>query len=269
VFKSWTDAHQNSAGRDFSKLYIGKRQCFPPVTGGLSPGFGTGIALDTGIGDFMNLVFYSGGNKKLNRRLDQALLDATGKSAPSMTYVPFTYYEHPLYFRQFRRYFGSYGVEEILYLAPNKQYSMERYRQAFSTDVIFLSSGNTFTFLRNLRERKLIPAFRKFLKNGGILAGASAGAIVMTPNIMTAVVPSADSDPNHAGLRNLSGMNLVDFEFSPHYEKGHSEELRSYSRFTPFPIMACDDGSGVIVKNGKLRTIGRVFQFRNGKKREL
>ena len=115
----------------------------------------------------------------------------------------------------------------------------------------------------------MVPALNRFLKNGGILAGASAGAIVMTPNIMTALVPFSDSDPNHVGIRSLRGLNLVGFEFSPHFAENHSEELRSYSRFTDNPVLACDDGSGLVVKNGKIKIIGSVFRFKSGRRTEL
>ncbi len=218
---------------------------------------------------FMNLVLYSGGTNKMNKQLDQKLIESTGKDNPAITYVPFTYYEHLRYFEQFKKYYSAYGVKDFQYFAPNKKYSRERIRRAFDSDIIFLSSGNTFTFLKHLRQQKLIPYFRRFLKDGGILAGASAGAIVMTPNIMTALVPFADSDPNTVGIKNLSAMNLVGFEFSPHYSKDHAEELRSYSRFTPFPVLACDDGSGLIIKDGRIKIVGSVTRFKNGRKSEL
>lgn len=217
----------------------------------------------------MKLVLYSGGSNKANKALDLALLGATNKQSPQITYVPFTYYEHPRYFLAFKKYFSVYGVEDFVYMAPNKKYSRERIKNAFSSDIIFLSSGNTFTFLKNLREQNLISAFRQFVRKGGILSGASAGAIVMTPNIMTAAVPSLDSDVNRAGIKNLNALNLVNFEFSPHFDESTSEELRSYSRFTTFPVLACDDGAGIIIQDEKIKMVGPVFQFKNGRKIKL
>jgi len=217
----------------------------------------------------MHLVLYSGGTNKLNRKLDRELLRSTGKEAPKITYVPFTYYEHPRYYEQFKKYFQHYGVSDFRYFAPNKSYTRKTLQRAFESDIIFLSSGNTFTFLKNLRQKNLIPLFRRFLKRGGILAGASAGAIVMTPNIMTAMVPTIDSDANTARIKNLNAMNLVGFEFSPHFSKEHSEELRSYSRMTPFTVLACDDGSGLVIKGDKVKIVGKVFRFKNGRKTEI
>lgn len=217
----------------------------------------------------MNIVLYSGGTNKENKKLDLELLKSTQKEQPKITYVPFTYYEHPRYFEQFKKYWRNYGVEDFVSYAPNRAHSLEKTRQAFSTDIIFLSSGNTFSFIKHLRDYGLIPSLNRFLKRGGILAGASAGAIVMTPNIMTAVVPFADSDPNHVGVRSMKGMNLVGFEFSPHFDEDHSEELRSYSRFTDNPVLACEDGSGLVVRNGKIKIIGSVYRFKNGRRTEL
>ncbi len=217
----------------------------------------------------MKLVLYSGGNEKINRNVDLALLSYVKSKRPQITYVPFTFYEHGSYYAQFKKQFAKYGVEDFVYFAPNKKYSAAHFKKAFSSDIIFLSSGNTFTFLNHLREQNLIKAFRRFVKKGGILAGMSAGAIVMTPNITTAVVPSADSDINRVGIKDLKAMNLVGFEFSPHFHKNTSEELRSYSRFTRFPILACDDGAGLIVENNKIQIIGDVTRFKKGKQTQL
>lgn len=214
----------------------------------------------------MKLVLYSDGPCKSNHDLDKALLEVARGTRSQVTYVPFTHSEHSHYYQEFKDYYRRLGLKSFVYFAPNKLYSPQKIREAFSSDIIYLSSGNTFTFLKHLREQKLVPHLQKFLKRGGVLAGASAGAILMTPNIMTAAVPVADSDTNKVGIKNLSAMALVPFEFSPHYHRGQAEELKSYSRFTGFPILACEDGAGIVVENDRIRIVGEAIKFKNGKK---
>jgi dipeptidase E len=219
----------------------------------------------------MKLVLYSGGNNRLNEGLDLELLKLVKSKDPVMTYVPFTYYEHQNHYKQWKRYYSKYDISQFHYFAPNKKYSSQHLEKVFSSDVIYLSSGNTFVFLNHLRKSGLIRPFKKFVKNGGVLAGMSAGAIVMTPNIMTAQVPSADRDENKHSLSNYKAMSLVGFEFSPHYDwtKAHDHELKEYSRETSSPILACDDGAGLVVNGTKAQLIGPIVKFEAGRRVEL
>jgi dipeptidase E len=219
----------------------------------------------------MKLVLYSGGNNRVNESLDLELLGLIKGRDPTMTYVPFTYYEHTSHYKNWKKYYGKYGVENFLYFAPNREYSKAHLAKVFTSDVIYLSSGNTFIFLNHLRKSGHIPAFKKFVKNGGILAGMSAGAIVMTPNIMTAQVPRADRDDNRLALKNYRAMSLVGFEFSPHYEwsRIHDEELKKYSLKTQAPIIGCDDGAGLVIVGERAKIVGPLVKFEGGQRTEL
>ena len=90
----------------------------------------------------------------------------------------------------------------------------------------------------------------------------------MTPNINTAGFPDFDCDDNYMKLKNWKALNLVPFEFFPHYvnSKRYMEELRSYSKTTKFPVYAIPDGSGIVVKDTEIRFVGRPYCFINGKK---
>src|SRR5690606_32920603 len=91
-------------------------------------------------------------------------------------------------------------------------------QEVFKSDIIHLSGGNTFYFIKHLRQAKLLKDFKEFLNNGGVLTGLSAGAIIMTRSIQTAAFPSFDRDENEDNVRNFKGMGLVNFEFFPHYK---------------------------------------------------
>ena len=84
-----------------------------------------------------------------------------------------------------------------------------------ASDVIYLSGGNTYYFLHHLRRSGPIPVLREFVARGGVLAGLSAGAILMTPHIGLAGYPSFDRDENDVGLRNEASLALVDFALPP------------------------------------------------------
>lgn len=117
----------------------------------------------------------------------------------------------------------------------------------------------------------MLPKLRKFAQNGGVLAGLSAGALIMTPSIKLAGIPKFDADENAVGLRDLSGLGLTNFEFSPHHTENKNREkvLSQYSRKCKSPIYACVDGGGIVVNDQQLTAYGRTTVFHRGERFKL
>jgi len=110
-----------------------------------------------------------------------------------------------------------------------------------SSNIVVISGGNTFNLLRNLRESGLDKSINEFVtKPEFVLAGFSAGAIVLTPTIRVCNLP--DFDENLVGLDDLSGLGIVNFEIFPHYEKQTQETaLDNYRKTTTNKVREITD----------------------------
>lgn len=217
----------------------------------------------------MNLVLYSGGGSRENRRLLQETATLLkGKIDPLVVFVPADSEDAEEDFADFQRKFRATGIRRFLLFPLHQRLTKKRLKTLFSADAIYLGGGNTFYFLKTIRAKGLLDKFRRYSKSGGILMGLSAGSILLTPTITTAAVPSQDSDDNEINLRNWRGLGLVPFEFSPHYyfSKTGDQELLEYSKTCQHPIYACKDGEGIVVRDGKIHFIGAVKVFHRGTK---
>ncbi len=214
----------------------------------------------------MKLVFFSGGFERENKKLNQSLVELTGKINPSITYIPASSYGAEIEFREFVKRFRKLNVTKFLHFAVDVAFDRIIYEEAFKSDAIFLSGGNTFYFLENLRKRKLLKDLKKFVERGGVLAGLSAGAIMMTPSVNTAGFPEFDCDENEDGLMDWKAMGLVDFEFFPHFikSKRYSDEMKSYTELSKYPLYASRDGSGIIIDGKDIKFIGEHYCFLRG-----
>ena len=95
-----------------------------------------------------------------------------------------------------------------------------------SATVLLITGGNTFKLLNHLRKSGLDKAIVEFWKKDKIvLAGFSAGAIVVSPSIKTAAIYG---DENTPGLTDISGLGIIDFEVWPHYEINQAQKLADY-----------------------------------------
>jgi len=218
----------------------------------------------------MKLVLLSGGQNPSNRKLHQAVVDLVPKTVKhkSFTYIPFcSEYSDIFYNRSVRRY-RALGVERFQCLPVDAPMDPRALKKALQSDIIYLAGGNTFYFLKHLRQSKMLPHLTRFVKRGGVLAGLSAGAIIMTPNIGLAGVPSYDADENEVGLKDFTSLGLVDFEFFPHFmprSKRLIESLKRYSMKTKNPVYASEDGCGIAVTDQGRDIFGKLYGFDRGR----
>ena len=219
----------------------------------------------------LKLVFYSGGQDKRNAILHEALAALAGRKSLSLTYLPYSHENREYFFRRIQKRYRRFGFKKFRCFSADTDFLKREMREALKSDVIYLAGGNTFYFLKHLRESGLLKELHKFARRGGVIAGLSAGAIIMTPHIFLAGYPTHEGDPNEISLKNLRGMGLVNFEFLPHYSKSKktNEALLKYSKRTSRAIYACPDGSGIVVDGTEVRLIGEVFVFFKGQRLRL
>ena len=191
-------------------------------------------------------------------KVEREWLALLGKTHPSIGYIPSCSDPERLFFRAQKSYYARYGIEIAVYYELDVAYTPERLTSLLECDAIHLTGGNTFYFLHWLRQRNMLSTLQRYVANGGILIGVSAGAILMTGNIATAGLcgdtpPKDDSD--------WSGLGLVDFAFVPHIDSlpGGIVALENYARQHQVTVYACRDGDGLIVQDNQIRCIGNVI----------
>ncbi len=80
-------------------------------------------------------------------------------------------------------------------------------------DIIYVSGGNTFYLLNELRKSRVWQAIKNAVKAGKIYIGESAGAVVAAPDTRYAT----PIDENSVNVSDFTGLNLVDFFIVPHF----------------------------------------------------
>jgi len=217
----------------------------------------------------MKLVFYAGGCHNANEELDTEAVRLLHESSrnPRLTYIPSDSRRKNHYFEEFKQYWRKYGIRRVEPFAADDHFTPAELKRALSSDGVFLSGGNTYYFVKNLRSHGMFSRLREYAKKGGVLMGLSAGAIIMTPSITTAGIPSSDADHNYVELENLKSLALVKFEFVPHYTRRRetSLEIMRYSKKFKGPIYAAPDGGGVIVDGHRTVFVGKVACFFQGR----
>ena len=83
--------------------------------------------------------------------------------------------------------------------------------------IVFISGGNTFYLLQELKRKNLITYLKERIENGLLYIGESAGSVIATPNIEYASI--VDDKTLATELNDYTGLNLVNFYIVPHFEE--------------------------------------------------
>ncbi len=181
-------------------------------------------------GELLDLIFPKTIKKKVF-----AYMPADGANCPEK------------FLREWQKYAEKYKAQ-FLYIDNSKKESLKEKKKLLGSNILLITGGNTFRLLYNLRLSGLDKAIKKFThKKEFVIVGGSAGAIVLTPSIKIASLPSGD--PNKAGIKDLTGLNLVDFEIFPHYSQKYKKDLEEYKKTCKNEVKIIPDSHYFLIEN--------------------
>jgi len=203
----------------------------------------------------MTIILSGGGDPEAVIPIDQyfsSIIDLR----KTVLYIPVAMEAHVFSydacFAWFQKTYGAYGVSNIELCTDLTTVSLDRRYGA-----VFIGGGNTFKLLNEIQRSSFDLQLRSYLALGGILYGGSAGAIVCGKTIEPAIY----ADDNLVGLKDLSGLNLLDgHDVFCHYEPAkHDSYIDSLDR----ELYLLYEESGLIFNDSQAVQIGKPFAHKN------
>lgn len=215
----------------------------------------------------MKLILSGGGKGKQTREIDSLFFEFVKNK--KVVFIPHS--------RKKEEFENSLNwITENLFL-PFKHDKFEMWtklddksiKDLYDVEGIIIGGGNTFRLLKGLKDSKFIETLKKFIEDGKIVYGISAGAIILTKNIITA----NPIDENKVELVDLGGMNLLDGRgIFCHYEEKYDKEIFKIIEKENIEIIGLQEGTGIYLENFSKKIIGSNSAFlfsRKGNKKEL
>ena len=120
------------------------------------------------------------------------------------------------------------------------------------SDIVYIAGGNTFHLLKQLRDSGFDNLLSAYINNGGLYAGASAGALVMGADIEP--VASIGEPEKVRGLNSTEGLGFVNIVPIPHYDmKARTQAIdeikKKYS--DKYEIVLLTDDQAILVEDDK------------------
>ena len=129
--------------------------------------------------------------------------------------------EYTAYIDEARAVFADLQFEvEVLDIAEARE---DVVREKISqTPCLYISGGNTFYLLQELKKKNLLPLIRERIHQGMVYLGESAGAIIASRDIFyNHIMDDKNLSP---GLTEYSALSMVDFFVLPHWKEFPFEE---------------------------------------------
>ena len=202
----------------------------------------------------MKLILTGGGESRHFKTLDQKFISLLGAN-PSLLFIPLAgdeeHWDDGL--TRIMATFSTIKFDNIEMCLDLDSLDWE-YLQHF--DAIYIDGGNTFQLMSKIRQNHTFELLHRFLHNGGVINGDSAGAIVLGSHLETAHF-GEDGDDNETELISYQGLNLLgDVAVHCHYEESEKQQIAGFVEEYGFPVVALGETTGVSIENGLLKVIG-------------
>jgi len=204
----------------------------------------------------MKIFFIGGGeiNQKETIKIDKEIIKEGGGKNASVLFFPTAAGDNDGYVKNFLKYYSSIGCNNIKSVKLSQESLEEIKEKIMKADIIYLGGGSAKLLIDCFRKKKIISVLRRFLDKGRVLAGMSAGAIVLGE---ISILSEIEDDLNFG-----KGFGILpQFIFLPHYKKSYKDKVYLIKkRFPQKVIFLLPEKSAVYIKGKSIKYFGKIYK---------
>lgn len=190
--------------------------------------------------------------------IDKEIVKMTGKENPNVLFVGLASSFSDSYFDIIKNIYKNLGCTPVYLkkknIINNPDIVKNKIKEA---DIIYFGGGDTIKLMENIKEYNLLPLFKEACDNGTVMAGMSAGAIMLCKEgYSDSYKLRGESD----SFDFVDGCGFVDISFCPHYEDSSErkndliDDLNDNNRL----VYACSNNTALKVIDNSYEVIKSV-----------
>lgn len=162
--------------------------------------------------------------------------------------------DNPKWLEIYRNQLRDVGITKIEDLDLKNKSQQELEKILAKKDIVFVNGGNAFYLLYYIKQSGFDKLLPKLLDQGKLYLGISAGSYVVCPVIEQTMWKFHHK--NIVGLKDFTGMNLVPFIITAHFEEKNRTTIQKNAKLTKYPLVAINDKQAILVEDDKYKLIG-------------
>lgn len=150
------------------------------------------------------------------------------------------------------------SLDELLSVGVNKDNVVwfdpddtTTYRDNTEIDCIYVCGGNTFYLLHKLKQSGFFPKIKKWVNEGLLYIGASAGSVIATSNIDYILC----MDINDCELNDTTGLSFISACIIPHYTNEFAEVVDALQK-QGVEVKTISDSEALAIRGGEVEKVG-------------
>lgn len=128
-----------------------------------------------------------------------------------------------------------------------------------NADVLYIAGGYTYYLLEQIRNTGFDTVIAQFMERGGLYIGASAGALIASPDIEPCA--SLDDPKYGPSLKSTKGLGLIDIVPMPHYsmpERNSAIDVIIAKYKDAYTVVPLSDDEAIVSGDNGLQKVASV-----------
>ena len=156
------------------------------------------------------------------KTIDKEIVKMTNKDKPNFLFIGVASSFADSYYKIIKKIYQNLGCNTSYIKKKNLLNNLDIVKnKILDADIIYFGGGDTLKLLEKIEDYNLKETIDKAISNNTVIAGMSAGAIMLCKEGYSDSKILRDESDKHEFIK---GLNYIDIIISPHYEKNSLKE---------------------------------------------
>lgn len=156
--------------------------------------------------------------------IDEEIVKMTNKEKPNFLFIGLANSYADSYYDCMKNIYKELGCTTVYLKKNNIIHNPDIVKKKITeADIIYIGGGDTIKLLDNIKEYKIDTLLKEAYERGCVLAGMSAGAILLSHDGFSDSKIIRNESDKHVFV---DGLNFINISFCPHYNETKKIELK-------------------------------------------
>ncbi len=187
------------------------------------------------------------------KEIDEEIVKMTNKDKPNFLFIGLASSFSDSYYDIIKKIYKSYGCETSYLKKKNIINNPDITKNKISAaDIIYIGGGDSIKLINEIKEYKLGILLKKAYEKGTILAGISAGAILLSnEGFSDSLILRGES----TSYEFIKGLNLIDLNICPHYNSDENKTKELKEKINNRKVYGLENCTALKIEDNKISII--------------